>query len=36
MSHTILWIGEKKLGYQGSSFEDHIVFIGWNEFNRCT
>ncbi len=33
-SNIFTMIEEKKLGYQGSSFEDHIVFIGWNEFNR--
>ena len=25
---------EKKLGFRGTSFENHIVFIGWNEFSR--
>ncbi len=25
---------EKKLGYRGTQFRDHIVFIGWNEFSR--
>ncbi len=33
-SNILTMIEEKKLGYQGSSFEDHIVFIGWNEFNK--
>ena len=33
-SNIFTMIEEKKLGYQGSSFEDHIIFIGWNEFNR--
>lgn len=25
---------EKKLGFRGTQFENHIVFIGWNEFSR--
>ncbi|MEM6735790.1 MAG: potassium channel family protein [Bacteroidota bacterium] len=25
---------EKKLGFQGTKFENHIVFIGWNDFSR--
>lgn len=25
---------EKKLGFRGTQFEDHILFIGWNEFSR--
>ncbi len=25
---------EKKLGYRGTQFHNHIVFIGWNEFSR--
>lgn len=25
---------EKKLGFQGTNFENHIVFIGWNDFSR--
>lgn len=33
-SNIYTMIEEKKLGYQGCSFEDHIVFIGWNDFNR--
>lgn len=24
----------KKLGYQGTDFNDHILIIGWNEFSR--
>lgn len=33
-SNIYTMIEEKKLGYRGTSFEDHIVFIGWNDFNR--
>lgn len=25
---------EKKLGFRGTSYENHIVFIGWNDFSR--
>lgn len=25
---------EKKLGFKGTKFENHIVFIGWNDFSR--
>lgn len=25
---------EKKLGFRGTQFQDHILFIGWNEFSR--
>lgn len=25
---------ERKLGFRGTQFEDHIIFIGWNEFSR--
>ncbi len=25
---------EKKLGFRGTKYENHIVFIGWNEFSR--
>jgi voltage-gated potassium channel len=25
---------EKKLGFRGTQFENHIIFIGWNEFSR--
>ena len=25
---------EKKLGFHGTDFQDHIIFIGWNEFSR--
>jgi voltage-gated potassium channel len=25
---------EKKLGFRGTNFENHIIFIGWNEFSR--
>jgi voltage-gated potassium channel len=30
--HTM--IEEKKLGFRGTQFMDHIIFIGWNEFSR--
>lgn len=30
--HTM--IEEKKLGFRGTDFEKHIIFIGWNEFSR--
>lgn len=30
--HTIM--EERKLGYRGTQFEEHIIFIGWNEFSR--
>lgn len=33
-SNIYTMIEEKKLGYRGTSFEDHIVFIGWNDFSR--
>lgn len=25
---------EKKLGFRGTQFKDHIIFIGWNDFSR--
>lgn len=25
---------EKKLGFKGTKFSEHIVFLGWNDFNR--
>lgn len=25
---------EKKLGFRGTQFEEHIIFIGWNDFSR--
>jgi len=25
---------EKKLGFAGTEFEDHIIFLGWNEFTE--
>jgi voltage-gated potassium channel len=25
---------EKKLGYKGTQFEDHILIIGWNDFSK--
>ena len=25
---------EKKLGFRGTQFQDHVIFIGWNEFSR--
>lgn len=30
--HTMM--EEKKLGFRGTSFQDHIIFIGWNDFSR--
>lgn len=30
--HTMM--EEKKLGFRGTQFQDHIIFIGWNEFSR--
>ncbi|NJN24543.1 MAG: potassium channel family protein [Cyclobacteriaceae bacterium] len=27
-------IEEKKLGFRGTNFENHIIFIGWNDFSR--
>lgn len=30
--HTIM--EEKKLGFRGTHFQEHIIFIGWNEFSR--
>lgn len=25
---------EKKLGFRGTDFENHVIFIGWNEFSK--
>ena len=25
---------EKKLGFRGTDFSDHVIFVGWNEFSR--
>lgn len=30
--HTIM--EEKKLGFRGTQFKEHVIFIGWNEFSR--
>ena len=30
--HTMM--EEKKLGYRGTDFENHIIFIGWDDFSR--
>ena len=30
--HTMM--EEKKLGFRGTHFEEHVIFIGWNEFSR--
>jgi len=30
--HTMM--EEKKLGFRGTQFQEHIIFIGWNEFSR--
>lgn len=30
--HTMM--EEKKLGFRGTQFKNHIIFIGWNEFSR--
>ena len=30
--HTMM--EEKKLGFRGTQFKDHVIFIGWNEFSR--
>lgn len=30
--HTIM--EEKKLGFKGTQFKEHVIFIGWNEFSR--
>jgi voltage-gated potassium channel len=29
-----IMLEEKKLGFRGTTFENHIVFIGWNDFSR--
>ncbi len=30
--HTMM--EEKKLGFRGTQFQEHVIFIGWNEFSR--
>jgi len=30
--HTIM--EEKKLGFKGTQFQNHVMFIGWNEFSK--
>ena len=30
--HTLM--EEKKLGFRGTQFKHHVIFIGWNEFSR--
>lgn len=30
--HTMM--EEKKLGFRGTQFSEHVIFIGWNEFSR--
>ncbi len=30
--HTMM--EEKKLGFRGTQFNEHVIFIGWNEFSR--
>ena len=30
--HTMM--EEKKLGFRGTQFKNHVIFIGWNEFSR--
>ncbi|MCG8308872.1 MAG: potassium channel family protein [Cytophagales bacterium] len=30
--HTMM--EEKKLGFRGTQFKEHVIFIGWNEFSR--
>jgi len=30
--HTMM--EEKKLGFRGTQFQDHVIFIGWNDFSR--
>lgn len=29
-----IMLEEKKLGFRGSNFEGHIVFLGWNDFSQ--
>jgi voltage-gated potassium channel len=29
-----IMLEERKLGFNGTTFENHIVFIGWNDFSR--
>ena len=33
-SNIIKMIEEKKLGYRGTNFTNHIICIGWNDFSR--
>ncbi|RLD66553.1 MAG: TrkA family potassium uptake protein [Bacteroidetes bacterium] len=33
-SNIIKMIEEKKLGFRGTEFTNHIICIGWNDFNR--
>ncbi|MBN2746506.1 MAG: NAD-binding protein [Bacteroidales bacterium] len=33
-SNIIRMIEEKKLGYRGTNFNNHIICIGWNEFSK--
>lgn len=33
-SNILKMIEEKKLGFRGTEFTNHIICIGWNEFNR--
>lgn len=33
-SNIFNMIEEKKLGFRGTNFENHIICIGWNEFSR--
>ena len=33
-SNIIKMIEEKKLGFRGTDFTNHIICIGWNDFNR--
>ncbi len=33
-SNIIKMIEEKKLGFNGTEFSNHIICIGWNEYNR--
>ena len=30
--HTVM--EEKKLGFRGTQFSEHVIFIGWNEFSK--
>lgn len=33
-SNILVMIEEKKLGFRGTRFENHIICIGWNDFSR--